>query len=146
MPFPVAHHGTTVADSLKALEFLFRADIEPSRVAAIIIEPVQGEGGFYEAPAELLVALRRICDQHGIVLIADEVQSGFARTGRMFAIEHSGVQPDLVTVAKSLAGGFPLSGVIGREAVMQAAEPGGLGGHIRRQSDCVRGPRWPCWT
>ena len=128
LPFPVAHHGTTVADSLKALEFLFRADIEPSRVAAIIIEPVQGEGGFYEAPAELLVALRKICDQHGIVLIADEVQSGFARTGRMFAIEHSGVQPDLVTVAKSLAGGFPLSGVIGREAVMQAAEPGGLGG------------------
>ena len=128
VPFPVTHHGTTVADSLKALEFLFRADIEPSRVAAIIIEPVQGEGGFYEAPAELLVALRRICDQHGIVLIADEVQSGFARTGRMFAIEHSGVQPDLVTVAKSLAGGFPLSGVIGREAVMQAAEPGGLGG------------------
>ncbi len=128
VPFPVAHHGTTVADSLKALEFLFRADIEPNRVAAIIIEPVQGEGGFYEAPAELLVALRQICDRHGIVLIADEVQSGFARTGRMFAIEHSGVQPDLVTVAKSLAGGFPLSGVIGREAVMQAAEPGGLGG------------------
>ena len=128
VPFPVAHHGTTVADSLKALEFLFRADIEPSRVAAIIIEPVQGEGGFYEAPVELLEALRKICDQHGILLIADEVQSGFARTGRMFGIEHSGVQPDMVTVAKSLAGGFPLSGVIGREAVMQAAEPGGLGG------------------
>ena len=128
LPFPIEHHNVTVAESLKALEFLFRADIEPSRVAAIIIEPVQGEGGFYEAPQELLVALRRICDQHGILLIADEVQSGFARTGRMFAIEHSGVQPDLVTVAKSLAGGFPLSGVIGREAVMQAAEPGGLGG------------------
>ncbi len=128
VPFPVAHHGTTVADTLKALEFLFRADIEPSRVAAIIIEPVQGEGGFYEAPVELLEALRKICDQHGILLIADEVQSGFARTGRMFGIEHSGVQPDMVTVAKSLAGGFPLSGVIGREAVMQAAEPGGLGG------------------
>ncbi len=128
VPFPIAHHGTTVADSLKALEFLFRADIEPTRVAAIIIEPVQGEGGFYEAPAELLVALRKICDQHGILLIADEVQSGFARTGKMFGIEHSGVQPDLVTIAKSLAGGFPLSGVIGREAVMQAAEPGGLGG------------------
>jgi 4-aminobutyrate aminotransferase/(S)-3-amino-2-methylpropionate transaminase len=128
LPFPIAHHNVTVAESLKALDFLFRADIEPSRVAAIIIEPVQGEGGFYEAPAELLVALRRICDQHGILLIADEVQSGFARTGKMFGIEHSGVQPDLVTVAKSLAGGFPLSGVIGREAVMQAAEPGGLGG------------------
>jgi 4-aminobutyrate aminotransferase/(S)-3-amino-2-methylpropionate transaminase len=128
LPFPIEHHGTTVAESLKALEFLFRADIEPSRVAAIIIEPVQGEGGFYEAPQELLVALRRICDRHGILLIADEVQSGFARTGKMFGIEHSGVEPDLVTVAKSLAGGFPLSGVIGREAVMQAAEPGGLGG------------------
>ena len=128
LPFPIEHHNVTVAESLKALEFLFRADIEPSRVAAIIVEPVQGEGGFYEAPHELLAALRRICDQHGILLIADEVQSGFARTGRMFAIEHSGVEPDLVTVAKSLAGGFPLSGVIGREAVMQAAEPGGLGG------------------
>ncbi len=128
LPFPVEHHNVTVAESLKALEFLFRADIEPSRVAAVIIEPVQGEGGFYEAPHELLTALRRICDQHGILMIADEVQSGFARTGRMFAIEHSGVQPDLVTVAKSLAGGFPLSGVIGRAAVMQAAEPGGLGG------------------
>ncbi len=128
VPFPVAHHGTSVADSLKALDFLFRADIEPARVAAIVIEPVQGEGGFYEAPVELLQALRKICDQHGILLIADEVQSGFARTGKMFGIEHSGVEPDLVTVAKSLAGGFPLSGVIGREAVMQAAEPGGLGG------------------
>ncbi len=97
-------------------------------MAAIFIEPVQGEGGFYPAPAELLVALRRICDQHGILLVSDEVQSGFARTGRMFAIEHSGVAPDLITVAKSLAGGFPLSGVIGRDAVMQAADPGGLGG------------------
>ncbi len=128
LPFPIEHHGTTVAESLKALEFLFRADIEPSRVAAIIIEPIQGEGGFYEAPAELLVALRQICDRHGILLIADEVQSGFARTGRMFGIEHSGVEPDMITVAKSLAGGFPLSGVIGKDAVMQAAEPGGLGG------------------
>ncbi len=128
LPFPIEHHGTTTADCLRALEFLFRADIEPSRVAAIIIEPVQGEGGFYEAPHELLHELRRICDKHSILLIADEVQSGFARTGKMFGIEHSGVQPDLVTVAKSLAGGFPLSGVIGREHVMQAAEPGGLGG------------------
>jgi 4-aminobutyrate aminotransferase/(S)-3-amino-2-methylpropionate transaminase len=128
VPFPIEHHGVTVADSLRALEFLFRADIEPARVAAIFIEPVQGEGGFYPAPAELLVALRRICDQHGILLVSDEVQSGFARTGRMFAIEHSGVAPDLITVAKSLAGGFPLSGVIGRDAVMQAADPGGLGG------------------
>jgi len=128
LPFPIEHHGTSVADSLKALEFLFRADIEPARVAAIIIEPVQGEGGFYEAPTELLISLRQICDRNGILLIADEVQSGFARTGKMFGIEHSGVEPDLITIAKSLAGGFPLSGVIGREAIMQAAEPGGLGG------------------
>jgi 4-aminobutyrate aminotransferase/(S)-3-amino-2-methylpropionate transaminase len=128
LPFPIEHHGTTVADSLRALEYLFRSDIEPGRVAAILIEPVQGEGGFYEAPAELLHALRRICDEHGILLISDEVQAGFGRTGKMFGIEHSGVEPDLVTVAKSLAGGFPLSGVIGRDAVMQVAEPGGLGG------------------
>jgi 4-aminobutyrate aminotransferase / (S)-3-amino-2-methylpropionate transaminase / 5-aminovalerate transaminase len=128
LPFPIEHHGVTVAESLKALEFLFRADIEPSRVAAIFVEPVQGEGGFYTAPVELLEALRKVCDQHGILLVSDEVQAGFGRTGKMFGIEHSGVEPDLVTVAKSLAGGFPLSGVIGREAVMQAAEPGGLGG------------------
>ena len=128
VPFPIPHHGITVADSLKALEYLFRADIEPSRVAAILIEPIQGEGGFYEAPVELLQALRKICDQHGILLIADEVQSGFGRTGKMFGIEHSGVEPDLITVAKSLGGGFPIAGVIGRDEIMQAAEPGGLGG------------------
>ena len=128
VPFPIEHHDVTVDDSLKALQFLFKADIEPTRVAAIIIEPVQGEGGFYIAPNELLLALRRICDEHGILLIADEVQSGFARTGKMFAIEHSGVEPDLIAMAKSLAGGLPLSGVIGRAAVMDAAEPGGLGG------------------
>jgi 4-aminobutyrate aminotransferase / (S)-3-amino-2-methylpropionate transaminase / 5-aminovalerate transaminase len=128
LPFPIPHHGVTVEDSLKALQFLFRADIEPQRVAAIIIEPVQGEGGFYVAPTELMVALRKICDQHGIMLIADEVQAGFARTGKMFGIEHTGVEPDLVAIAKSLAGGFPLSGIIGRAAVMDSAEPGGLGG------------------
>ncbi|MGB3808764.1 MAG: 4-aminobutyrate--2-oxoglutarate transaminase [Parvibaculum sp.] len=128
LPFPVAEHGVTVAESLRALEFLFRADVEPDRVAAIMIEPVQGEGGFYEAPTELLVALRNICDQYGILLVADEVQTGFARTGKMFGIEHSGVEPDMITIAKSLAGGFPLSGIIGRAAIMDAAEPGGLGG------------------
>ncbi len=128
VPFPVEHHGVTVADSLRALEYLFRSDIEPGRVAAIMIEPIQGEGGFYEAPAELLQALRGICDAHGILLVSDEVQAGFGRTGKMFGIEHSAVEPDLVTVAKSLAGGFPLSGVIGRDMIMQAAEPGGLGG------------------
>jgi 4-aminobutyrate aminotransferase/(S)-3-amino-2-methylpropionate transaminase len=128
LPFPVADHGVTTADALRALEFLFKADVEPARVAAIVIEPVQGEGGFYEAPRDLLVALRTICDEHGILLIADEVQTGFARTGRIFAMENSGVEPDLVTMAKSLAGGFPLSGVLGKAAVMDAAEPGGLGG------------------
>ena len=128
LPFPVADHGVTVADSLKALEFLFRADVEPDRVAAIMIEPVQGEGGFYEAPTELLVALRKICDEHGIMLVADEVQTGFARTGKMFGIEHSGVEPDMITIAKSMAGGFPLSGIIGKAAIMDSAEPGGLGG------------------
>jgi 4-aminobutyrate aminotransferase / (S)-3-amino-2-methylpropionate transaminase / 5-aminovalerate transaminase len=113
---------------MRALDLLFRADIEPAHVAAIIIEPVQGEGGFHPAPTELLQALRNVCDEHGILLIADEIQTGFARTGKMFGIENSGIEPDLVTIAKSLAGGFPLSGVIGRAAVMDGPEPGGLGG------------------
>jgi 4-aminobutyrate aminotransferase / (S)-3-amino-2-methylpropionate transaminase / 5-aminovalerate transaminase len=128
VPFPIAHHGVTVEDSLKALQFLFKADIEPSRVAAIMIEPVQGEGGFYVAPNELLAALRKTCDEHGILLISDEVQAGFARTGKMYGIEHSGVEPDLIAIAKSLAAGLPLSGVVGKAAIMDAAEPGGLGG------------------
>src|SRR6202022_3799690 len=108
------YHGVTVEDSLAALEQLFKADLDPARVAAIIIEPVLGEGGFYQAPAELLRKLRSLCDTHGIVLIIDEIQSGFARTGRMFAVEHSGVEPDLMVVAKSIAGGLPLSRVIGK--------------------------------
>ena len=127
-PFPVAYHGISVADSLAGLERLFAEDIEPARVAAIIVEPVQGEGGFYIAPPEFLRALRALCDQHGIVLIADEIQTGFGRTGKMFAMEHSGVEPDLMTVAKSLAGGFPLAGVIGKAHIMDAPAPGGLGG------------------
>jgi 4-aminobutyrate aminotransferase/(S)-3-amino-2-methylpropionate transaminase len=128
LTFPADDHGVGVADTLRAMEFLFRADIDPADVAAIIIEPVQGEGGFLPAPTELLIALRQVCDEHGIVLIADEIQTGFARTGKMFGIENSGVEPDLITVAKSLAGGFPLSGVIGRAEIMDAVEPGGLGG------------------
>jgi 4-aminobutyrate aminotransferase / (S)-3-amino-2-methylpropionate transaminase / 5-aminovalerate transaminase len=128
VPFPIPHHGVTVEDSLKAIAFLFKADVDPERVAAIMIEPIQGEGGFYEAPTELLVALRKICDTHGILLVADEVQSGFARTGKMFGIEHSGVEPDMITMAKSLAGGFPLAGVLGKAHVMDATDPGGLGG------------------
>ena len=127
-PFPIAYHGVSVADSLAGIEQLFAEDIEPSRVAAIIVEPVQGEGGFYIAPPEFLQRLRALCDRHGIVLIADEIQTGFGRTGRMFAIEHSGVEPDLMTIAKSLAGGFPLAGVIGKAAIMDAPLPGGLGG------------------
>lgn len=128
LPFPIPQDGVTVADTMRALDLLFRADIEPAHVAAIIIEPVQGEGGFHPAPTELLQALRKVCDEHGILLIADEIQTGFARTGKMFGIENSGIEPDLVTIAKSLAGGFPLSGVIGRAAVMDGPEPGGLGG------------------
>ena len=128
VPFPVPQFGVTAEDSLKHLSFLFRADIDPSRVAAIIIEPVQGEGGFHTAPPELMEGLRRLCDLHGIVLVADEVQTGFGRTGKMFAMEHYAVEPDLICVAKSLAGGFPLSGVIGRAAMMDAADAGGLGG------------------
>jgi len=128
VPFPVAHYGVTVEQSLKALDYIFKADIEPARVAAIVIEPVQGEGGFHVAPPDLLMELRRICDREGILLIADEIQTGFGRTGKMFAIEHSGVQPDLVTVAKSLGGGFPISGVIGKGEIMDMVEPGGMGG------------------
>jgi len=128
VPFPHGPFGVTVEDSLRAIDMLFRADIEPDRTAAIVLEPVQGEGGFIPASTELLQALRKLCDKHGILLIADEVQTGFARTGKMFGIEHSGVKPDILTVAKSLAGGFPLSGVIGRADIMDAAEPGGLGG------------------
>jgi 4-aminobutyrate aminotransferase/(S)-3-amino-2-methylpropionate transaminase len=128
IPFPVEHRNVSVRQSLSALDALFHADIEPAQVAAMIIEPVQGEGGFHVAPPELLRGLRELCSRHGIVLIADEIQSGFARTGRLFAIEHSGVEPDLVTVAKALAGGFPLAGVIGRASIMDCVEPGGLGG------------------
>ncbi|BCG91183.1 4-aminobutyrate--2-oxoglutarate transaminase [Mesorhizobium sp. 131-2-1] len=127
-PFPVALHGVSVADSLAALDRLFKADVDPARVAAIIVEPVQGEGGFYEAPRDFMTALRKVCDQHGILLIADEVQTGFARTGKMFAMEHHDVAPDLTTMAKSLAGGFPLSAVTGRAEIMDAPGPGGLGG------------------
>jgi 4-aminobutyrate aminotransferase/(S)-3-amino-2-methylpropionate transaminase len=128
VPFPNPLHDVTVEDSLKALATLFKADVDPARVACIVIEPVQGEGGFYIAPKDFLQTLRKICDEHKIMLVSDEVQSGIARTGKMFAIEHSGVAPDLITTAKSLAGGFPLSAVIGRADVMDSVPPGGLGG------------------
>lgn len=127
-PFPVALHGTADDDALRALNQVFKADIDAPRVAAIIIEPVQGEGGFYAAPAAFVRRLREICDEHGILLIADEIQSGFGRTGKMFAMEHCGIAPDMLVTGKSLAGGFPLSAVTGRADVMDAVAPGGLGG------------------
>jgi len=127
-PFPMERHDVSVKDSLKALNNLFKVDICPTDVAAIIVEPVQGEGGFYAAPPEFLQALRELCDQHGIMLIADEIQSGFGRTGKMFAFEYSGVEPDLMTMAKGIAGGFPISAVVGKSEIMDAPLPGGLGG------------------
>lgn len=126
--YPNSLHGVTTADALNSLERIFKADIAPDQVAAIILEPVQGEGGFNVAPTDFMQALRTLCDTHGILLIADEVQTGFARTGKLFAMEHHGVQPDLITMAKSLAGGMPLSAVSGRAEVMDAPAPGGLGG------------------
>lgn len=126
--YPNALHDVSVSDALDSLEAIFRSDISPQQVAAIIFEPVQGEGGFYSAPPEFVVALRELCNRHGILLIADEIQSGFARTGKLFASDYFAVKPDLITMAKSLAGGFPLSAVSGRAEVMDAPEPGGLGG------------------
>lgn len=127
-PFPNPLHGVSIDDSLNGLKQLFKSDVEAQRVAAVIVEPVQGEGGFYIAPPEFLKKLRALCDEHGILLIADEIQTGFGRTGKMFAIEHSGVTADLMTLAKSLAGGLPLSAVVGRAEIMDAVAPGGLGG------------------
>ena len=127
-PFPNPFHGLGEAEAIAHLERLLASSVDPDRVAAMIIEPVQGEGGFTIAPAGFLRALRDICDRHGIVLIADEVQAGMARTGRMFGFDHSGVVPDLVTMAKGLAGGFPLSAVTGRAEIVDAPGPGGIGG------------------
>ena len=128
LPFPVDLHGVSTEDSLAALNRLFRADLEPECVAAIILEPVQGEGGFYPAPPALMTALRAHCDAHGILLIADEVQTGFARTGHLFAMESYDVAADLTTMAKGLAGGLPLAAVTGRASVIDAAPVGSLGG------------------
>lgn len=127
LPFPIEYHGVSVEESLSALDTLFRSDVEASRIAAMIIEPVQGEGGFYPAPAEFLSALRNVCDEYGIVLIVDEVQTGFGRTGTLFASEQAGIEPDIMPVAKSIAGGLPLAGVIGKAEIMDAVDPGGLG-------------------
>ena len=128
VPFPYEYRGWSTEKALASLEELFESSVAPSRVAAIIIEPVLGEGGFVPAPAAFLQKLRALTEKYGILLIVDEIQTGFGRTGKFFAIEHSGVAPDLVTIAKSLAAGFPLSGVVGRAEVMDAPGPGGLGG------------------
>ncbi|HLZ57873.1 MAG TPA: 4-aminobutyrate--2-oxoglutarate transaminase [Ktedonosporobacter sp.] len=127
-PFPYEYRGWSSEQALEALRELFQTQVTPDQVAAIVIEPVLGEGGFVPAPPQFLRELRSITQQYGILLIADEIQSGFGRTGKMFAVEHSGIVPDLITVAKSLAGGLPLSGVIGRADVMDAPAAGGLGG------------------
>ncbi len=140
VPYPNAYHGVSIEQSLQALEDLFACDIEASRVAAIIFEPVQGEGGFYQAPAEFAQGLRDVCDKHGIMLIADEIQTGFARTGKMFATEYLGIEPDMMTMAKGIAGGFPLSAVVGKAEVMDSALPGGLGGtYAGSPLGCVAG-------
>jgi 4-aminobutyrate aminotransferase/(S)-3-amino-2-methylpropionate transaminase len=127
-PFPYEYRGWNTDRALASLQSLFESEVSPSRVAAVIIEPVLGEGGFVPAPSDFLQRLRELSERHGILLIVDEIQTGFGRTGKFFGIEHSGVKPDLVTVAKSLAAGFPLSGVVGRADVMDAPDPGGLGG------------------
>jgi len=127
-PFPAEYLGISAEDSLEALEQLFKCDVQADQVAAIIIEPVQGEGGFYPVPEGFLSKLRSLCDMHSILLIVDEIQTGFARTGRMFACEYAGVEPDMITMAKGIAGGFPIAAVVGKAAVMDAPEPGGLGG------------------
>lgn len=127
--YPNALHGYSVEDALESLETLFKCDISPQQVAAIIYEPIQGEGGFNIAPEAFVSALRKLCDQHGILLIADEIQTGFARTGKLFASEYyPDARPDLMTMAKSLGGGLPISAVSGRAELMDAPEPGGLGG------------------
>jgi len=128
VPFPNSYHGVTGKDSIDGLKSLFKHQADPSSIAAIIIEPVQGEGGFNIAPFDFLKELRALSDEHGILLIGDEIQTGFARTGKMFGLEHSGVMADVVTMAKGLAGGFPLAAITGRAGVMDASGPGGLGG------------------
>jgi 4-aminobutyrate aminotransferase len=128
VPFPNELQGTSIEESLAVLDKLFKADVDPARVAAFIVEPVQGEGGFYEVPRAFMKKLRELADKHGILLIADEVQTGFARTGKLFAMEHYDVVADITTMAKGLGGGFPIAAVTGRAEIMDAPGPGGLGG------------------
>ncbi|HXG76976.1 MAG TPA: 4-aminobutyrate--2-oxoglutarate transaminase [Gaiellaceae bacterium] len=127
-PFPNAYRGPSSEEALSALERMLSTHVGADHVAAIVFEPQQGEGGFVPADRAFVAGLRRICDEHGIVLVADEVQTGFGRTGRMFAMEHFGVEPDLLVLAKSIAGGLPLSGVVGRAQLMDDPHPGAIGG------------------
>jgi 4-aminobutyrate aminotransferase/(S)-3-amino-2-methylpropionate transaminase len=139
-PYPIDYHGVSVEDSMRGLDNLFQCDIAPSDVAAIIVEPVQGEGGFYPAPIEFLQQLRTLCDEHGIVLVMDEIQTGFARTGKMFCSEYAGVEADLMTVAKGMANGFPIAAVVGKAEIMDSPLPGGLGGtYAGSPLGCVAG-------
>jgi 4-aminobutyrate aminotransferase/(S)-3-amino-2-methylpropionate transaminase len=126
--FPYSYRGISVEDAMASIAHIFKEDIEAEQVAAIVVEPVQGEGGFVIAPPEFLVELRALCDRHGIVLIVDEVQTGFARTGKMFAHEYAGIEADIVTTAKSLGGGFPLAAITGKAHLMNAVHVGGIGG------------------
>jgi 4-aminobutyrate aminotransferase/(S)-3-amino-2-methylpropionate transaminase len=127
-PFPNSYRGPDAGAALAALERMLATHVSAEHVAAIVFEPEQGEGGFLPAPAAFVEGLRRICDEHGIVFVADEVQTGFGRTGRMFAMEHFGVEPDVMVVAKSIGGGLPLSGVVGRAAIVDGAHKGAIGG------------------
>ena len=127
-PFPIPYHGISEETALKSLKTIFKTDLDSADCAAIIVEPVQGEGGFYPASDTFMRALRDIADEHGIVLVIDEIQTGFGRTGKMFCSEYSGVEADLMTFAKGVAGGFPLAGVVGKKEIMDAPPPGGLGG------------------
>ena len=128
VPFPDQFHGVTYDAAVKAIETLFRSDADPDSVGVIVFEPVQGEGGFNIANGKFLNYLRQLCDTHNIVLIADEIQTGFGRTGRMFALEHFAMAPDLTCIGKSMGGGLPLSGVVGKAEIVDAVPPGGLGG------------------
>ncbi|MDX1635975.1 MAG: 4-aminobutyrate--2-oxoglutarate transaminase [Marinobacter sp.] len=127
-PYPVPYHGVSEDEALRGLKMALKTDANPKDTAAVVIEPVLGEGGFYPAPASFLKAIRDICDEHGMLMICDEVQSGFGRTGKMFAIEHSGVEPDMMTMAKSMADGMPISAIVGTDKHMDASGPNSLGG------------------
>ncbi|RCV89777.1 4-aminobutyrate--2-oxoglutarate transaminase [Billgrantia montanilacus] len=127
-PYPVPYHGVSEDEALRGLKMALKTDANPKDTAAIVLEPVLGEGGFYPAPASFLKAIREICDEYGMLMIVDEVQSGFGRTGKMFAIEHSGVEPDIITMAKSMADGMPISAVVGTDKHMDASGPNSLGG------------------